>query len=141
MAFKAGTASKVYLANNAAALADLSPYADNFSWPQSTDTLDVSAFGTSAKAFIGGLTDGDTISMSGPYDVALHTHLTALKAGQAAGSALAGIIWGPGGSVASQARVAGSVLVTQYSLSSGVGGRVEYSASLQVSGAVANGTF
>ena len=141
MAFKAGTASAVYLANAANALQSLSPYADNFSWPQNVDTIDVSAFGTSAKALITGLTDGDTISMSGPYDVVIHTQLTALKAAQAAGSAAAGILWGPGGSVASQARVAGSVLVASYQLSSGVGGRVEYSASLQVTGAVANGTF
>lgn len=141
MAFKAGTTSVVYLGNAAAALQNLSPYADNFSWPQSTDSLDVSAFGTAAKAMIPGLTDGDVISMSGPYDVALHTHLTALKAAQSAGSAAAAIIWGPGGSVASQARVAGSVYVTSYQLSSAVGGRVDYSASLQVTGAVTNGTF
>lgn len=141
MAFKAGTTSAVFLANSAAALQNLSPYSDSFTWPQTTTTIDVSAFGTSAKAVIPSLTDGDTISMSGPYDVAIHTHLTALKAAQAAGSALAGIIWGPGGSVASQARVAGSVWVTSYSLTSGVGGRVDYSASLQVSGAVSNGTF
>jgi hypothetical protein len=141
MAFKAGTTSKVYLGNAAASLQDLSPYSDNFSWPQSTDTLDVSTFGTAAKAMIPGLTDGDTISMSGPYDVVIHTHLTALKAAQSAGSAAAAIIWGPGGSVASQARVAGSVWVASYQLSSGVGGRVEYSASLQVTGAVSNGTF
>ena len=141
MAFKAGTASKVYLASNAAALVDLSPYADNFSWPQSTEALDVSAFGTNSKAFINGLSDGDTISMSGPYDVTLHTHLTALKAAQSAGSAAAGILYGPGGSVASQARVAGSVYVTSYQLSSGVGGRVEYSSSLQVTGAASNSTF
>ena len=141
MAFKAGTASAVYLANAANALQNLSPYADNFSWPQTTEVLDVSAFGTAAKAMIPGLTDGDTITMSGPYDVTLHTHLTALKAAQSAGSAAAGILWGPGGSVASQARVAGSVYVTSYQLSSGVGGRVEYSSSLQVTGAAANGTF
>ena len=141
MAFKAGTASKVYLGNAAAALQDLSSYSDNFSWPQTTQTLDVSAFGTAAKAMIVGLTDGDTITMSGPLDPTLHTHLTALKAAQSAGSAAAGIIWGPGGSVASRARVAGSVFVTQYQVSSGVGGRVEYSASLQVTGAVSNSVF
>lgn len=141
MAFKAGTVSKFYLANAAAALQDLSPYIDNLSYPQSVEVLEVSTFGTAAKQFINGLTDGDTISFSGPYDVAVHTHLTALKAAQSAGSAAAAFIWGPGGSVASQARSAGSVYVTQYSVSAGVGGRVEYSASLQVTGAVTNGTF
>lgn len=141
MAFKAGTASAFYFCNAAAAVQNLSPYIDSFTLPQSVAQLDVSAFGTSSKAFIPGLMDGDTISVSGPYDVAVHTHLTALKAAQNAGSAAAGYFWGPGGSVASQARVGGSVFVASYQLSSSVGGRVEYSASLQITGATANATF
>jgi hypothetical protein len=141
VAFKAGTTSAFYLTNAAAAVQNLSPYIDNTTVPQTVQTLETSTFGTAAKSFINGLTDGDTISISGPYDVAVHTHLTGLKAAQSAGSALAGYIWGPGGSVASQARSAGSCWVSSYSVSSGVGGRVEYTASLQVSGAVSNGTF
>jgi hypothetical protein len=43
--------------------------------------------------------------------------------------------------VASEYRVAGSVFVTQFDLSSSVGGRVEYSASLQITGAVTTSTF
>jgi hypothetical protein len=141
VAFKAGTASAFYLANSAAALQNLSPYIDNVSAPQTVAQLETSVFGTSSKAFIPGIADGDSIDVSGPYDVAMFTHLTALKAAQVAGSAAAAFIWGPGGSVASQARVAGSAYVASISLSSGVGGRVEYSASLQVTGAVTNGTF
>ena len=141
MAFKAGTASAFYLNNAAASVVNLSPYIDNVSVPQTVDVIDVSVMGTAAKAFINGLTDGDVITFSGPYDVTVHTQLTALKAAQSAGSAAAAYIWGPGGSVASQARSAGSAFVTQYSVSSGVGGRVEYSASLQVTGAVTNSTF
>lgn len=141
MAFKAGTTSAFYLCNIAAAVQNLSPYVDNFGYPQTTAMLEVSAFGTGPKAFIPGLSDGDTVSISGPYDVAVHTHLTGLRAGHAAGSAASGFFWGPGGSVASQARVGGSVYVQSYQLSSTVGGRVEYSASLQITGAVSNGTF
>jgi hypothetical protein len=141
MAFRAGTTSAFYLANSAAALQNLSPYIDNLSYPQSVETIDVSVFGTAAKRFVNGLTDGDQVSFSGPYDVVVHTQLTGLKAAQSAGSAAAAFIWGPGGSVASEARSAGSVFVTGYTVSSGVGGRVEYSATLQVTGAVTNGTF
>lgn len=137
MAFRAGTTTAFYLANAAQTLQNLSPYSDNISLPQSVEQLEVSAFGTAAKAFIPGLQDGDTLSMSGPYDVVIHTQLTAAKS---AGSLL-GFIWGPQGSVASQPRIAGSVYVAQYSVSTAVGGRVEYSASLQVTGALANGTF
>ncbi len=141
MAFKAGTTSAWYLGNAAAALQNLSGYADNLSFPDSTMMLDVSVFGTNSKAFIPGLSNGDTVTMSGPYDVTVHTHLTALKAAQVAGSAAAAFIFGPGGSVASQARIAGSLFVAQYTTSSTVAGRVEYTASLQVTGAVVNGTF
>jgi len=141
MAFQPGYKSAFYLANAANALQNLSGFADNIGVPQTVQTLETSVFGTVSKAFITGLTDGDTISMSGPYDVTVHTQLTALKAAQSAGSAAAGYIWGPGGSVASQARSAGSVWVAAYNVTSGVGGRVEYSATLQVTGAVVNSTF
>lgn len=140
MAFKAGTASVVYIANAANALQNLSPYIDNTSWQNALEQLEVSAFGTAAKAFIPGLT-GSNISVSGPADATMSSHLAGLYAAQSAGSGAAGIIYGPGGSVASQTRFAGSIYVSDYSVSSSVGGRVEYSASLQITGAVAMGTF
>ena len=135
MAFKAGTTSAFYLGT--ATLTNVSPYADNLSLPQSTDQLEVSTFGSASKAFIPGLNDGDSISVSGPYDVVIHSLITGARS---AGSLL-GYVFGPGGSVAAQARSAGSVYVQQYTTSTTVGGRVEYSLSLQVTGAVTNGTF
>ncbi len=80
MAFRAGTVSKFYLNNIAASPVDLSPYIDNVDYPQTVEMIDVSVFGTAAKAFLNGLTDGDTISFSGPYDATVHSQLTALKA-------------------------------------------------------------
>lgn len=141
MAFKPGYLGHFSLDNAAGSLTNLSDYIDNVSVGQTVDQLEVSHFGTAAKKFIPGMTDGDTISVSGPYDVTLHTHVTALKAAQAAGTASHSYQWGPGGSVASQAKVTGECLVAQYSLSTGVGGRAEYSLSLQITGAVTNGTF
>ena len=135
MAFKAGTTSAFYLGT--ATLTNVSPYADNVSVPQSTDQLEVSTFGSASKSFIPGLSDGDSITLSGPYDVVIHSLITGARS---AGSLL-GYVYGPGGSVAAQARSAGSVYVQQYSTSTTVGGRVEYSLSLQVTGAVTNGTF
>lgn len=141
MAFKAGTATFVMIDGVNGAGTNVSPYVDNFAWPQSIDTLDVSVFGTAAKAFINGLTDGDSITMSGPYDVAMHSILTAVKAAQSAGSSTCTVQWGPGGSVSGQARGTAEAWLSSYQLSSGVGGRVEYTASLQVTGAVANTTW
>lgn len=141
MAFKAGTVSWFGLDNAAGSVTNLQPYIDDLKLPQTTQQLEVSTFGTAAKAFVPGLTNGDTISISGPYDVTVHSHLTGLKAAQEAGTASHSFLWGPGGSVSAQAKVLGECLLASYELSSGVGGRVEYSASLQVTGAVTNGTF
>lgn len=141
MAFKPGRVGWFALDNVAGTLTNLSSYIDNVSVPQSVDTLDVSVLGTVPKAFITGLTDGDTITISGPYDATVHTHLSNLKAAQAAGSATATYTWGPGGSVASEAKISGETYVTSYGLTTGVGGRAEWSASLQVSGAVTNATW
>lgn len=141
MAFKPGHLSWFALDTAAGSLTSIQPYIDNTTVPQTVDMVDVSVMGTVAKAFVNGLSDGDTITVSGPYDVAIHTHLTGLKAAQAAGTASHSFMWGPGGSVAAQAKVNGECLLASYELSSGVGGRVEWSASLQVTGAVTNGTF
>lgn len=141
MAFRAGTVSFVLVDNVAGTPTNLSPYADNFGWPQTVQTLDVSTFGTSAKSFIVGLTDGDTIPMSGPLDVTLHSHLTNIKAGQAAGSSTTTVTWGPGGSVSGQPKISSEAWLSAYQVQTGVGGRMEYTASWQVTGAVTNGTW
>lgn len=141
MAFRAGTTTFVMLDGVNGAGTNVSRYADNFQWPQSVDTLDVSAFGTAAKAYINGLTDGDTVTISGPYDAPMFSLLTGVKAAQSAGSSTCTILWGPGGSVAAEARISAEAWVTQVSLSSSVGGRVDLSASLQITGAVTNTVF
>lgn len=141
MAFRAGTTTFIALDGVNGAGTNVSRYADNFDWPQSVETQDVSVFGTAAKAFINGLTDGDTVSISGPYDAPMFSLLTGVKAAQSAGSSTCTILWGPGGSVAGEARITAEAWVSQVSLSSSVGGRVELSASLQVTGAVTNNTW
>lgn len=141
MAFKAGTAAFVLLDGVAGSPVNVSGYQDNFSWPQSVQTLETSVFGTAAKAFITGLTDGDTIAVSGPLDVGLGTFLAGLKSAQSAGSSTSTVTWGPGGSVAGQLKITAETWVSAFNVSSGVSGRAEFSASLQVTGAVTNGTW
>jgi hypothetical protein len=142
MAFRAGTTTKIYIANAAGALQDLSPYADNLSGAQNTAMLEVSTFGTASKVYVPGLIDNGQLSMSGPLDAALWTHLTALEtAQQSGGSAAAAFVIGWGGSVATYPRTAGSVYVTSTAVTSSNSGVLTYTASLQVSGAVTNGVF
>lgn len=141
MAFRAGTTSYLLLDGINGVGTNVSSYADNTSWQQTIETLDVSAFGTAARAFINGLTDGDTITVSGPYDKAMYSILVAQKAGQSAGSTTATVVWGPGGSVAGEAKVSAETWITSVGLSTSVGGRVDLSASLQVTGSVAATTW
>jgi hypothetical protein len=141
MAFKAGTVSWFALDSAAGSLTNLQPYIDTVDVPYDVEQLDVSALGTSAKAFIPGQTAGGQISVSGPYDVAVHSHIGSLLAAQAAGTASHSWMYGPGGSVASQAKLSGECIIASYTPPTSVGGRVEWSASLQITGAIAVATF
>lgn len=141
MAFKAGTVAYFNLDNAAGTPTNLSAYLDDVSYPQSVQTVEVSVFGTAAKAFVAGLTDGDTIAIKGPLDVASYGHMGSVKAAQSAGTASFTFLWGPGGSVSGLPKITGECLLTGLTTSAGVGGRVEFAASLQVTGAVTNATF
>lgn len=141
MAFKAGTTSAFFYNNVGGTVVNLSPFIDSLTLPQATDTTEVSTFGTNAKAMITLQTGGEQISLSGPYHSTVTTHLDTLRKAHAAGSAASAFIWGPGGSVSGEYRVAGSAFVTQLDVSSSVGGRVEYTASLQITGAITTSTF
>ncbi len=136
MAFRAGTTTKLYIATAAGVVTDVSPYADSSGADLTSAQIDVSAFGTAAQAFLNGQTTGK-VNLSGPADSALHAVLAGLYT---AGSTTSWI-YGPGGSVASQVRLAGSANVESYSITSSASGRVEYSASLQITGAITSGTF
>jgi hypothetical protein len=141
MAFTPGKSAYIRIDGVAGSPVNVSMYADDFSWPQSVDTYEVSTFGSTAKAFIPGLTDGDTVSQSGPFDVTMGTFLAAIKSAQSAGSSTATIEYSPGGSVAAQPKVTAEAWLVSYNPSSPVGGRNEYSASWQITGAVVNSTW
>lgn len=141
MAFKPGYLTYLGLDNAAGAVQNVSTYADNFSFPNTVEMLEVTTFGSTVKRFIPGLAGGDTLTMSGPLDVTLHSQFAGMLAAQAAGTAGFSILYGPGGSVAAQVKQTAEIYVASYEVSSGVGGRVEFSASLQVDGAVTNTTW
>ncbi len=141
MAFKAAKDAWIMMDGVNGAGTNVSGYADNFMFPQPVDTIEVSVFGTAAKQFVAGLTDGGQISASGPADTAFAQILSGVKAAQAAGSSTSTVVYAPFGSVSGQFKVSAEVWVSQFQLSTGVGGRVEYTSSLQVTGAVTNATW
>lgn len=141
MAFKAGTTTFVAIDGVAGTPVNVSAYADQISWNQQTTILDVSTFGSVAMRRIPGLVDGGNISLSGPLDVGLGTFIAALYAAQSAGSSTATVQYGPGGSVSGQFKQSAEIWIENFNTSSSVTGRAEYSCSLQVDGAVTNGTW
>jgi hypothetical protein len=136
MAFRAGTTSALYISTAAGALTNVSPYTDSAGVDLTSAQLDVSVFGTAAQAYLNGQRSGQ-ISIGGPLDAPMHTLISGLYS---AGSS-ASWIYGPGGSVASEVRLAGSLNVASYGVTTSASGRVEYSATLQITGAVTAGTF
>ena len=141
MAFQPGYKAFLLLDGANGAGTNVSTYADDFSFPQSTEMLETTVFGSSVKRFIAGLNGGDSLGLSGPLDTALHSQLGSMKAAQDAGTASFTIVYGPAGSVSGQPKISAECLVASYEPSTVSGGRVEYSASLQVDGAVTNSTW
>lgn len=141
MAFKPGHLAFLLLDNAAGTPTNVSQYADDFSFPQSTEMLETTVFGSSVKRFIAGLNGGDSLSLSGPLDTVLHAQLGSMKAAQDAGTAGFTVTYGPAGSVAGQPKVTVEALIASYEISTGVGGRVEFSSSLQCDGAIVNSTW
>lgn len=141
MAFNAGHKAFILLDGANGAGTNVSTYADDFTFPQSTEMLETTTFGSSVKRFIPGLNGGDEVSMSGPLDTALFTQLSNMKAAQDAGTASFTVVYGPAGSVAAAPKVTAEVLVAGIEYTTAVGGRVEYSATLQVDGAVTNASW
>ena len=136
MAFRSGTTAALYISTAGGSVSNVSAYSDTTSAQQSVNQLDVSVFGQTAQAFINGQSNGQ-LSIGGPLDAAMHTIVSGLVS---AGSS-ASWIYGPGGSVASQPRMAGSLNVSGYTVNANASGRVEYSATLQITGTITNGTF
>lgn len=141
MAFRAGHTAYLGLDNAAGSVQNLSTYADDFSFPHTVEMLDVTTFGSSVKRVIPGLAGGDTLSVSGPLDSTLHSHIAGMLSAQAAGTAGFSILWGAGGSVSGLPKQTSEVYVASYETSSGVAGRAEFSASLQVDGSVTHSTW
>lgn len=137
MPFVAARTSAFKLDNAAGSLTDISAYVDSVGGiSNTTDMLETTTFGATSKTFIGGLRNGDTITVSGKWDSTLNTQMTALL-GLSTSSTFE---YSPAGTAASTPKVSGECFVTSYEVSSSVADLVTWTASLQISGAVTWGT-
>ena len=104
------------------------------SFPQTIDTAETTAFGSSNKSYIVGLKDG-SFSVSGIWDATVDGYLSGTE------PASRSFIYGPAGSTGGNVKYTGEAIMTNYSVSNPVGDVVTYSLDLQITGAVTRGTY
>lgn len=134
--FRHGKSTVFKVDNNAGSLTDISNTLTDVSFPQSVDTAETSAFGSSAKSYIVGLTDS-TLSISGNFDATVDAHLAAIVGETDSVS----FEYGPEGSTATYVKYTGEALLTSYEKSGAIGDVVTYSAEFQVTGAITRGAY
>jgi len=104
------------------------------SFPQTIDTAETTAFGSSNKSYIVGLKD-TTISVSGIWDATVDGYLSGTE------PASRSFIFGPAGTTGGNVKYTGEAILTNFSTSNPVGDVVTFSADFQVTGAVTRGTY
>ena len=114
---------------------NISDTVNSVDFPETTETADTTAFGSSSRSFIVGL-ESATISISGLWDSTVDGYI---KGGTEPSSR--SFIYGPAGSTGGNVKYTGVCIMTNYSISSPVGDVVTFSIDLQVTGAVTRGTY
>ena len=104
------------------------------SFPQTIDTAETTAFGSSNKSYIVGLKD-TTISVSGIWEATVDGYLSGTE------PASRSFIFGPAGSTGGNVKYTGECILTNYSQSNPVGDVVSFTADFQVTGSVTRGTY
>jgi hypothetical protein len=104
------------------------------SFPQTIDTAETTAFGSSNKSYIVGLKD-TTISVSGLWDATVDGYLSGTE------PASRSFIFGPAGSTGGNVKYTGEAILTNYNQGNPVGDVVTFTADFQVTGAVTRGTY
>lgn len=133
--FRHGKNTAFKLDNAAGTLTDISNTLTDVGFPQTIETAETTSFGSSAKTYIVGLTDA-TVSLSGNFDATVDAHLAGI-AGQAA---TVSFEYYPEGTTTGNVKYSGEAILTSYEKSGAVGDVVQYSAELQVTGAVTRAT-
>ena len=133
--FVHGKSTNFTLDDTAGAVRDLSDTLTSVDFPESIETAETTAFGSSAKSYIVGLSDA-TISLSGIWDATVDGYIAG-----GAEPASRSFVYGPAGSTGGNVKYTGEAIVTSYSISNPVGDVVTYSVDLQVTGAVTRTTY
>ena len=103
-------------------------------FPETIDTAETTAFGSTSKSYIVGLRDA-SISISGLWDSTVDGYIIGTE------PATRSFIFGPAGSTSGYVKYSGECILTNYSISNPVGDVVTFSLDLQVTGNVTRGTY
>jgi hypothetical protein len=113
---------------------NISNVSDSVDFPETIETAEVTAFGATSKSYIVGLRDA-SISVSGTWDATVDGYFIGTE------PASRSFIFGPAGSTSGNVKYTGEAILTNYSVSAGVGDAVTFSADFQVTGDVTRGTY
>ena len=103
-------------------------------FPETIDTAETTAFGSTSKSYIVGLRDS-TISVSGLWDATIDGYIIGTE------PASRTFIFGPAGSTGGNVKYTGEAILTNYSVSAPVADVVTFSLDLQVTGNVTRTTY
>ncbi len=141
MAFFDSKASRFLIDDTGSVQRDLSAYiAEVRALPGPRNLNEVTALGDSGTRFIPGLEDV-TIVLNGIFDNTATSGPDAVLGPLRTHGSAVDFEYGPEGAGSGDVKYSGTCWVLSYELRSRVGNRVEWSAALQVEGAVTRGTF
>ena len=103
-------------------------------FPETIDTAESTAFGSTSKSSLVGLRDS-TISISGLWDATVDGYIIGTE------PASRTFIFGPAGSTGGYVKYTGEAILTNYSVSAPVADVVTFSLDLQVTGNVTRTTY
>lgn len=134
MAFVHGKTADFRIDDSGGTLRDISAFCDSVDFPETADTAEVTTFGNTSKAYLGGLKDS-TISISGSWDATADGYLAGIV------GATGSFQFGPAGTTGGNIKYTGECVCTSYTVSAPVGDKVSFSAEFQVTGNVTRGTY
>jgi len=117
---------------------DLSAYCDDAGLDIGIETAETTTFSATWKTFIEGLA-GAKFSLKGNFDPTLVTGPAVVLTGLIGGGAKS-VVFNPAGTVTGELKRTVSAILTAYTESAPVGGKVTFTATFQGTGAVAFGT-
>ena len=124
-----GRDSEFHLDDSGNTLRDLSQFVTSVDAPHNQDTAEITGFGDVRKSFVLGQID-TTVSVSGNFDNTATTGPHVVLTSLINGSAGYQLRYFPAGSASGNPELSGKVLLGSYNISSPLGDKVSFSASL-----------